>query len=825
MTEYQSTLIAPGGVTPPTVMAGQPVTECPKCRSPLGSLPFCPRDGTLTSSTPFSIGQRYVVSESLGVGGAALVFGGRHELLGRAVAVKILRPELAADATQAQRFLREARLASGLHHENIVNVLDFGHDAQLDLYYFVMERLFGPTLADLMRQAGPLPWVRVVPILLQLARAMAAAHEQKVVHRDLKPRNVVLTSSSNRSDVVKLCDFGVSRLTSGEDRLTAAGALVGTPAYMAPEQIRGEEVQSTAADIYGFGVTAYEALTSRLPHEAATQVALISSKLHEDAAPLRKSAPQVALPAPLEDLIMRCLARDPSQRPASAVELQRSLLAIAPTPGLSEVSLPNDLVGQVVGSYRVTRLLGVGGVGAVYAAEHPLIGTKVAVKVLLPEVTSVPGMVDRFVQEARASSEIGSPHIPRYFDFGYLPGGTPFAIMEYLEGETVAQHLARLGPLPLYEVTEILCQVAEAMTQAHAAGIVHRDLKPDNLWLSTSPEGRPAVKVLDFGVARVLTAPASGRLTTVGFILGTPFYCAPEQSFGGEVGPAADIYALGATAFELLTSHAPFEGEVSEVLTAKTTSEAPSVRTLRPDLPRVVEETLARLVARSPADRPQSMTEVRVLLDAWRMTEPTPAVTAEPLVPARRPRLWALALGVGLGLAITALVLLGALRLHEPKPLVTSGWSDAAEPVIAPAAAVPQAAAAPTPAAPDAAAAPGSAAPHAAAAPASAAPHAAAAPGSAAPHAAAAPAPVAPTPMRPAAWPAASPATKPVVAPAPRAPVRPTARPARPAPARAAAAAPPPPAARPPKGTKPHAPPRGRPAAKAQDAIIANPFD
>ncbi len=153
-----------------------------------------------------------------------------------------------------------------MHHENIVDITDFG-DETSDSPYLVMELLRGRTLMSVVRDAGLLPWQRVVSILIQLSRALACAHGQGVIHRDLKPHNIMLEDSSGRVDRVKLCDFGLSRLCNGTDRITATGHFVGTPAYMAPEQIRGT-AQDARCDLYALGVTGFEMLTGALPYAA-----------------------------------------------------------------------------------------------------------------------------------------------------------------------------------------------------------------------------------------------------------------------------------------------------------------------------------------------------------------------------------------------------------------------------------------------------------------------------------------------------------------------------------------------------------------------------
>ncbi len=630
---------------------------CPSCGEVSGGV-FCPQDGNPLEGA-FSIGgDRYVVEELIGNGAMAIVFGGRHRTLSRPVAVKILRPEVAQNAEQQQRFLREARSASQLNHENIVGVLDFGWDDDLGVTYMVMERLFGLTLASQLGSAGRMPWREVMPLLVQICRALGAAHGLGIVHRDLSSRNVILVQGAGRR-LVKLCDFGLSRQSAGGDRVTHDGAWVGTPAYMAPEQLGGELTAFASSDIYSIGVLAYEMLTGHLPIEgmgdAGSSVGafeMVVAKLAEAPRRLAQRFPEIELPEELDALVMRCLELAPAQRP-SAAELERMLVRIEarvtsagspPAPTALASSAPtfpalDDGTPTMIGSYRVVRSLGSGGTGRVYLGEHPVIGSKVAIKVLLPEIAGSRETVERFIQEARTSSQIESPHIPRYYDFGRTAGGLPYAVMEYFEGETLAERIEKHGALSVAESADILGQVAGALTLAHQAGLVHRDLKPENIFLVAadpksgrgsgehslagalpSADGVPPsafnVKVLDFGIAKTF-GKESGTRTQQGFFLGTPFYCAPEQVFGAEVDPRADVYGLGATAFEMLTGMPPFLGEIAEVLEAKTSREAPLLRLQRAGATELVEATVARMLARDPAARAPSMTWVQEQVARW----------------------------------------------------------------------------------------------------------------------------------------------------------------------------------------------------------------
>ncbi len=285
-----------------------------------------------------------------------------------------------------------------------------------------------------------------------------------------------------------------------------------------------------------------------------------------------------------------------------------------------------DLVGATVGSYVLARLLGEGGVGAVYLGEHPVIGSRVAVKVLHHDFATSIMMLDRFIQEARAANAIPSPHIVRVFDFGKLPDGRPYAVMECLEGESLEAVLERERVLPVARALRILCQVAETMVAAHERGIVHRDLKPENIFIERSREA-DFVRILDFGIAKLFD-PETGdpKATTTGLVVGTPLYCAPEQAAGTGVTPASDTYALGVVAYEMLSGSLPYEGNVVQVLMQKMNVDVPPLHQVRSDVPTVASELVHQMLERDINARP-SMADVVLRLRAELGVEPssTPA--------------------------------------------------------------------------------------------------------------------------------------------------------------------------------------------------------
>jgi serine/threonine-protein kinase len=265
-------------------------------------------------------------------------------------------------------------------------------------------------------------------------------------------------------------------------------------------------------------------------------------------------------------------------------------------------------VGQVIAEkYRLERLLGRGGMGEVYEARHVVVGRRFALKLLHPHLAQGSSAVARFLREARAAGSLENPHIAAVVDFATTSDGVPFLVMEYLEGRSLGRLLASEGPLPIPRAVSLLQQICRGLEAAHRAGIVHRDLKPDNLFVVRQPDGSELLKILDFGIAKLVDEP-SAQLTHSGAVLGTAFYMAPEQARGEkQVDFRVDIYALGVIAFELLSAHKPHPGDGYNAILAHILTQPPeSLRGFRPGLPDGLVELVEAAMAFEPAERPSS---------------------------------------------------------------------------------------------------------------------------------------------------------------------------------------------------------------------------
>jgi serine/threonine-protein kinase len=284
------------------------------------------------------------------------------------------------------------------------------------------------------------------------------------------------------------------------------------------------------------------------------------------------------------------------------------------------------MIGEVVGKFRITGQIAVGGMGVVYMAEHELIGKKAAVKVLRREFSTNRDVVERFFREAKLTSSIRHPGIIDVQDYGYHRDDRAYIVMEYLEGETLKQRLQTRGILPLESAVRIVRSVAGAVGAAHAQGITHRDLKPDNIFLVPDPEmpGGERVKVLDFGLAKLSESQDASLGTQAGIVLGTPTYMSPEQCDGlGQIDHRADQYALGCILYQLLTGRPPFASDSPMELFKAHRYQAPEPpRNIVPLIPAELEQVILKLLAKSPEQRFPDMDRVRIALDGSLNAEP-----------------------------------------------------------------------------------------------------------------------------------------------------------------------------------------------------------
>jgi serine/threonine protein kinase/Tol biopolymer transport system component len=615
----------------------------------------------------------YQILDRLGGGGMGVVYKALDLRLDRLVALKFLSSQRGADEEQKRRFIREARAASLLDHPNICTIYEI--DDTGDGALFIAMALYeGETLRERIGR-GPLPIPEAVAIALQIASGLARAHERGIVHRDVKPSNVILA----REGQVKLVDFGIAKL-AGQSRLTIAGTAMGTAAYMSPEQFDGESVD-LRTDVWSLGAVAYEMVAGRPPFGSNEREA-VRGILERH--PTALSARRPDAPPALERIVGRALAKRPSDRYASMDAMRDDLQRLAATLAPPEPPEPEDrtavelpapaavlqtaaqktapreavpqdavaeeigdgLIGRTIGPYQVLEILGGGGMGVVYKALDARLARTAALKFLPPELTRDPGSKERFVQEARAASGLDHPNLCTILELGEGPDGRLYLAMPCYDGETLRRRIER-GPLPVLEAIDIGEQIARGLSKAHRHGIVHRDIKPANVIVTADG----VVKILDFGLAKLA---GSAALSRTGPSAGTPAYMSPEQARGGDVDPRTDLWSLGVILYEMLAGRRPFRGEREHAVIFSILNERPEpLSALRPEIPPELARLVDRLLAKDPEERPSTIDEPLAELRALKGETATGTQTLRPMPQDVPSWVW--------GAAAAALAVLGIL--------------------------------------------------------------------------------------------------------------------------------------------------------------------
>ena len=649
-----------------------------------------------TNDLPRSFG-KYTLLKLLASGGMGAVYlaVSGSEGLEKLLAVKVVLPDLAG-VEFIRRFRDEAKVVVRLSHGNLVQVFDAGevHGEA----YLAMEFVEGSDLRTIwnrcVEKRVAFPMEVVVQIIKDSLRGLSYAHRYEglnLIHRDISPPNIMVTKFGE----AKITDFGLA-MSSIKIEKTAPGLVFGKIPYMSPEQARGAKLDGRA-DLYPLGVILWELLTGRrlFPPSGNTNKDLADRAKGPNIPPPSSVCSRV--PQELDAVVVKALQPEPGDRYGNSWEMLRHLAEVQAVfwPGMDTdrvaafmqtlfgeefsknkthreallekmrksgsftaggeplLSAQNqqEKVGkassteetqkksedkQLLGDrYRLGRMLGEGGMGQVFEAEHTDIGKRVAIKILHKAYSTTGETLERFKREARATTTINHPSIVDVLDFGVTDDGRCYYVMELLEGLSLGDLMEISPQIEEIRAIDIVFNICEAIEAAHRAGVVHRDLKPDNVMLLGEGSSSTNIKVLDFGIARNMGDEFSkGRLTSPGTTLGTPEYMAPEQAAGEPVDQRADVYATCQILYKMLTGKTPHTGaSPQEVLIRKLQHPAQDISQHRPDLPISLCEVIMAGLETDPPKRPQSAHQLGVMLKRVRNEMLKPAATSSPPKP------------------------------------------------------------------------------------------------------------------------------------------------------------------------------------------------
>ena len=544
---------------------------------------------------------RYEILGPLGEGGMGAIYRASRPLLGDEVAVKVMRASFDAPSDGRQRFLRESRACAQLRHPNIVTILDFNVDAA-GQPYMVMELLSGPSLREELELSGPMAAEAVVRILVPVASALQLAHDRGITHRDLKPANIVAHRFESGERVYKVIDFGLVSIKTATDekQLTDPNMFMGTMAYAAPEQLRGEQVDPSA-DIYTLGVIVYEMLTGRRPFDTSDQLTLINQTL--TALPVEPGKRRPGVSPEIDAVVMRALSKDPRERWSSVNEFAKAFQTAA---GAAPVISTATSEATLLARYELGDALGRGRLGStVYLGTHRALGIRVAIRVLRrAEQPNWDPVRARFLLEAR-TLQVPHPNLLHVRDFGE-DERMVYLVTDYIEGPSLRTELQKEGKLPFTRVQSLLAQMLDATATLNARGgyivgvntemiRLTRDGRRDRLVMSTA-----GISSVQDVLATMREQELRGEEANEQELP----YVAPEVLLGRDLGPSSDVFTAAVLGYQMTCEVLPFRARSLPELIGQMLQRRPDPPALlNPDVPPRASEALLRALSSDPSAR------------------------------------------------------------------------------------------------------------------------------------------------------------------------------------------------------------------------------
>lgn len=539
---------------------------------------------------------KYTLESLIGRGGMAEVYKSTHPELGRPLAIKILHPFHMDTAGFVDRFRQEAKAIATLRHPHIVQVYDFAVTED-GLYYMVMEYIDGVSLdVYLQRHPGPLPLSQAYTLFRQVAEALHAAHEKGIIHRDVKPANILI----DRQGTAFLTDFGIAQIL-GAQRLTMSYMSPGTPSFMAPEQGTGQPI-TRAADIYALGGLLYQLLAGRLPYEDENPISLIMRKSAQT--PVPPSFFNTSLPPAVDDVVLRAMALNPLERFSDALAMLQALdqarrveietdkrpkqpagrtavdeTAALPSWTLQMPELLHHQIKSLISESQHTQR---------FLAFSNTLEQLCFLDVLRTTAQQTPDLAAQFRQHWQGLAQISHPHLAAVTTIDLSLDHRPFVAFEYVDGPSLAEKLAQGQPLATQAALQLVRPIAQALAATQEVGLVHQDLRPEYIVLR--------------GEADPVLVGLGGPMAAAGSSSPSSGYIAPEQRQGQPVSVRSNIYSLAVILWELLSGQ---QAAAQDTL----------LHQLPAGLPAGTAALLRRCLQPNPENRPASWMDFISLLD------------------------------------------------------------------------------------------------------------------------------------------------------------------------------------------------------------------